>query len=317
MAAIGMSATPNRLELNEFRNRLGRYVVDSMQEMVERSNRAQTENRLNEGIWFPRDYISALIENSQSQRLKWLKNKCHLLEGFVDRGLFDEVNDHIDEIRVKQRSWTFTVKDGALPSLALKTAKIGLSILDDGAVCQIARYDALLKMLGEDKFNRLFSSEHGQKMNIGYSIDDDLQPMTYFVAFTKSAMRGEYGSINARGVKVGQILFFQGVSGYDDKHPFGMGEGYNVVCNDETSGSQTYLGLGFASNGVTEEQIAKKMVDEYNLAPDHTSRIPEMLVPGTLATIQQTPKYIKNQKRVVGTTRPTTPGRLQEKFIDN
>jgi hypothetical protein len=44
---------------------------------------------------------------------------------------------------------------------------------------------------------------------------------------------------------------------------------------DETEGAQKYLGHGLSSNGETENQIAVRMVHEFNQHPNYYSRIPE------------------------------------------
>jgi hypothetical protein len=260
-------------ETNELRNRFGLAVVESVQEMVRNSEDAKVKGDLTRGIWYPSDYILALKQGNESSktRYEWLRSKGHLVDGWLSNKHFSPVTTQMG-IFIKRRAWNFLMKDEVLPSDALKAAKVGLSILDCGTVCQIARYDALLKILGEEKFNRLFSEPHGQKLNISFD-DDALNPLRFFFDFAESAKKQVKGSIGKRIVQKGQMVSFKGVEKYEKKHPSGMGGNYNLICSNETPGEQRYVGHGLPSEGMTEEEIARMMVREYNQKPDHLSRV--------------------------------------------
>lgn len=262
------------------RDQFGAAVVESMQEMVHLSIIAKQNGELDKGIWYPGDYIEALKAKgnaSSIQRYEWLRNKGHLVDGWLKKIFFQPVFQKMNFVSstiVKRRTWNFLANEDVLPSAAVKAAKLGLSILDCGTVCQIARYDALLKILGEEKFNRLFSDQYGQRLNISFD-DDALNPLRYFFDFTAAAKKGENGSVNERNVKVGQMISFNGVSKYLQKFPGGMGGNYNVICLDATPGKQLYIGHGLSANGATEKKIATQLIREYNKIPDHFSRVPE------------------------------------------
>ncbi len=270
MASIHLPVqTPTQQELKELRDRLGRLTASSMQEMVQKTEEAMRDRKLNEGIWYPHDYIRASGDR-QSKRLNLLKENGHLEHGWAPIKFWDPVYDLVGKQMVR-RNWGFIAKKGVCIFEAIKAAKAGLSILDCGAVCQLARYDALIQVLGVERAARIFKDV---RINIDYAVDDERQPMRYFVRFTSEAIAQYPGSVDRRMVKVGQLVLFNGVPIYASKHPTGMGSNHHVICLDDTPGKQLYVGHGLPSQGASEEEIAQIMVREYNQDPDHFSRAP-------------------------------------------
>lgn len=155
----------------------------------------------------------------------------------------------------------FIAQKNVLPSDALEAAIQGPTIGDCGMTCQLARYGALLDILGKEKFNKLFSDPN--QLNTKNCLDPD-QPMRFFVQQTFAANLGSTGTKNNRPVQPGDFVYFWGVSDYGSKHPFGHAQGLWCVCVEKTSESQKYVGLGLPENGVDEETIEKLLLDEYN-----------------------------------------------------
>lgn len=265
---------PSQQTLHGIRELLGQRVAICLQEIAARTEQVKRDfltdrSLLDSGVWYPIDYAKALQQTNQSKRLEFLQEKKHLVHGYVSKKFFEPVLEKNKEAR----DWSFLVCKDKLPSEALKAAVAGLSILDCGSVCQIARYKALLDVLGDAKFNRLFSEPYGVRMNIGYEVDDEFQPMRYFVDFTQHAHDQKPGTIGNRALEVGQIVAFHGVEEYKEKHPCGMGGNYNLACLNSTPGSQLYIGHGLPSQGANEHQIARIMIDEFNEQPNHYIRL--------------------------------------------
>lgn len=286
-AAAPVVATAATQPTEPLSDRLGIAVARSVQQMAAESEQALRTKNATKGVFYPVDLIH-LLEDLRNQG-SWQANL--LLEGARRQGFFIDgwVNpnyfDPIDVAHGQTRCFRFIAKDEVTATAALKAAKTGLRILDCGAVCQIALYDALLQQIGSDKFDKLFSNKHGQKLNIGFR-DDDLQPMRYFCRFTDAAIQQIPGEVGHRNVRVGDVVSFNGVKDYRKKHPNEMGANYNVVCIDATPGSQKYVGHGLPAEGATEEQIAALMVDEYNKEPDHFSRVPLEGIPMLMALLK-------------------------------
>ena len=271
---------PSKSQLLHLRDQLGQCTADAMKEMIENSEKAYTSystdmKSLDKGLWYPHEYIVALKTHNQMKRLEFMKDKGYLLSGYLSAKYFVPLYDGS-----LQRDWSFVIKDNVLPSEALKSAMIGMSISGCGTVCQIARYKALLDVLGEAKFNRLFSKPHGTPMELSYNNKEENQPMKYFVDFDSEAKRLHKTDVNKRTVKVGQVVSINGVPAYALKHPMGLESNFNAVCIDATPGNQRYVALGLRSAGETEAEIAKRMVDAYNADPaDDLERVPSKLIP--------------------------------------
>lgn len=254
-------------------DRLGNAVARSVQEMAAESEQALRTKKATQGVFYPGDLIHLLEASKEHALLEGARNQKCFINGWVNADYFDSVVEKLPDRRRQIRCFSFIAKDEVTASEALKAAKTGLRILDCGNVCEIALYDALLQELGEDKFNRLFSKEHGQKLNIGFT-HDEVQPMRYFCRFTEAAIQQIPGQVGSRRVQVGDVVSFNGVDEYRKKHPNGMGSNYNVVCIDATPGSQKYVGHGLSAKGAAEAEIALLMANEYNQKPDHFSRVP-------------------------------------------
>lgn len=273
-ASSSQQAVSKNETLSELSDRVGRCMAESMQEIVAHSEKAYSgwkadRNLLNTGIWYPIDYALALKESGNNKRYEWMRDHEHLASGFAPKDQFASVI--VDD---RRRHWGFIAKQGILPSDAVKAAKQGLAILDCGAVCQLARYDALCKILGEEKFNQLFGSSFGDRVNLNYEYDDNLQPMKYFVDFSAQAKKQILGSLGKRPVKVGQLVLFHGVPQYKQKHgPSGMGGHFNAIVL-ENSGQQRYIAHGFPARGLTEEEVATRMIEEYNRDLQYELRTP-------------------------------------------
>lgn len=259
-------------------DRLGEATSQWMQRMSNKD-----PNNMREGIWYPNEHF--LKSKKMDQKLfEFLNKKAAYIRGYLNKKYFDYINDkgpNSNNVFNGKRIMHFLLKKEAEPSVALNSFLEGLFIVDCGVAVQIARYGALLELLGKDKFNILFgNSSKGQRMNLGYLIDDELQPMQYFVNFTTSAMKsGLYeqingkkapkdlvGTIGNRPVNVGQIVEFKGVVTHKYKHPWSADGGYNVVCTDSTPGHQLYMALGF-EKPKTEEEIIQLLINSYNRQP--------------------------------------------------
>lgn len=239
-----------------------KVITKNYQENVENY---QDVDRIQKGVWYAQDFLRACRHNNPAI-FDNFKEEGWQLTGYAPPQFFDRIPDVKN--RLKYREWQFLAKPEVLPSDALKAAIQGLSIIDCGMACQIARYMALLEVLKEDKFNRLFGSVHGQLMNIGYSRVDELQPMRYLTDFAIASYKDEKGEAGNRPVKEGEICAFDGVQEYPDKYPYHHWQSITVLCSNDSAGNQRYVGLGLNPEGETEEEICTRLLDNYNNEED-------------------------------------------------
>ena len=159
----------------ELRGRLGQGTVKWMKEITKGSNESlqgyQKDNSLlQKNMWYGPDLLEACKKCNQIKMVEFLMKGNKLLSGYASNKYFSTIPDsgNFTGARVMH----LIAKKDVLPADTLKAAVAGLTICDCGMACQIARYGALLDVLGEEKFNRLFGKEHGQPINICYEINN-------------------------------------------------------------------------------------------------------------------------------------------------
>jgi hypothetical protein len=283
VAAVAAAAEPEEsLSL-----RVGKAVAACVQQMAAETELAIQTKDASQAAFYPADFIDVFQSKGSAKAAKVLettRNNGFLINGYVNPKFFDPVYDELPKRRLLLRPFSFIAKEGVPASTALKAAKVGLRITDCGMQCQIALYEGALEGLGQKRFDKLFSGK--DRLNLGFR-DDRLQPMRFLCRFTDAAERQSPGKVDHRMVQVGDVVSFNGVKGYNKKHPNGIGANQNAVCIDATLGSQRYVGHGLPSEGVTEEEIAAMLAKEYNKEPDHFSRVPTQNIPSAKKLLQE------------------------------
>lgn len=258
------SVTPNldKKPLDALQKSLGQLTVEWMKKISQSSKEALKNYTIDlsytrKNIWYAEDLLKACQKCKQPKMSAFIRNNANQ---YLPSDFFDRIKEE------KTGKWRHVVKTTVLPSEALKAAIKGLSIIDCGVACQLARYGALLDVLKEERFNRIFGGAVGQLLNVSFSSrDDKFQPMNYFVNVTQSSKEGEMG---ARPIKVGQVVAIGGVENYKERYPFGVWGNINVVCSNEISGQQRFIGLGTNPEGDSESKICSQLLENNNKIED-------------------------------------------------
>ena len=137
-------------------------------------------------------------------------------------------------------------------------AKQGLTLTGCGEAIQIAEYAALLDVLGEEKFNAIFSAEGQTPLKIGKNdmMGFHIAPIEHFLKFNGPA----------KTIKKGQLVFFSNIQNYGIKHINGEAAAFNTLCIEDAPNAK-FLGLGLSKDGVTETEVNDTLLSEYNRAP--------------------------------------------------
>lgn len=254
----------------ELRDILGSLAVETLQNIVsdnERRLNGSDKKLLIDGFFYANEYALKLIELKQFTRLESLKNNAYLIDGYVSLRHFD---------RIKQKSATgfkmlgYIVKKDVLPTEALKASQIGLSLLDCLSVLHIAYYDAIRKVIGDKKFNFIFSRDSKTPLRF-----DDGSPCRYLMKFLpleegKGFLKGQrvhYSNafITGKHYQTGEL---EKQNIFTIKHWLcGDAAGFNVLCRDSEQGKEKYIGLGLDSKGVTHQEIKEVLRSTYNDTP--------------------------------------------------
>lgn len=210
---------------------------------------------LNEGVFYPNEYYTAL-------KAKGEKGKAQL-EALVKTGDFVHSRapwKYFTKVQSRQDAtgfhpMRFRMKAGILPTEALQQLRKGLSFLDCGAVCQIGHYEALREVLGDEKFNRIFSADGPNPFLIGtYESDHPLICLQEQLSLDTQILKGQW-------------VYFRNVSPYTQKHRIGDAQGYMTTCCDATPGQERYVTLGVPAGGLKREEIRERLRAAYNETP--------------------------------------------------
>lgn len=192
-------------------------------------------------IHYPDELIEHLASKGQSLRTAGLIEGCPIAA--LPAELF-EINPSKDKI---------VLKKGAIPSKALQaildpaSAPISLDCL---VAIQVCSFHVLMQILGEKQFDFLCS----------------IHPH-YNVQFTNADPRGapRYLRLQTQpllipsDIKRGDIVRFDGVHGYLQKHPIGYWQGVNTICTH--SGDDPLFDAHGFERPINEENICKLLVD--------------------------------------------------------
>lgn len=227
---------------------------------------------LKKGIWYGAEYAEALQSHKQSKRLDYMRNKGHFLVGLFPKPFSQLLkNEQYPENLscLKKKSCAAVVKPEYKASEALKSFENELAILDCGSTTQLAFYQALLEVWGEEKFNVIFDPSSSTPLTITPQTGTD-SPILPFMPLS-----AEPKKLEGKEWAAGDILYFRNLSTdsprksastppYHSKHPFGISPGQWVTCLS----NQKVTGFGLQSGGYTQEEIKDVLCVEYNKEPD-------------------------------------------------
>lgn len=205
------------------------------------------KHEMTKGVWYPNDYRKYLMDEFD---VAMNESFC---TGFANERFFE-----------KTGPFTFKLKEGEKASEALLSFLEGPTVADCGNATAACYYKCILDVLGEEKFNAVFSSKHFI-LTIGQEgITDANSPISYLADYSESSKQMAQGSIGKRPLKVGEECYFGGVIWYGNKHPEGAGGGWNVIyIGDNKEGQQLFMAHGFEKT-LTENEINQKLVELYN-----------------------------------------------------
>ncbi len=241
----------------DIRKQLQKRVVETVKEIVAFSNEALAQNRApGKGIFYPTDYFDKLKATGNVKRLEFMKAKYHFVHGYLPPKLF-EIMDNQTAPSGKQR--IYTLKEGVKPSEALRALKgEELFILGCGEVCQIAQWDAICQLLGEEKFDTLFSRETKTPFKLGNT--------SHLPSLLSLKECQEESSIG-----LGDLVCFYSVTAYIEKHPLGLSRAFNTICIDDMK----FTSLGLPAEGLTAEEMVQKLLNDYNAPQSDRPHLPD------------------------------------------
>ena len=220
-----------------------------MQKILARSNALLSSSNLNTGIWYPIDYYNTSKKLGQMTPLIQRGATFH---GYAPEDFFESMPHSSSP--TGQRLYTFLLKKGKSPSKAIQSLYEGLSLLDCGTVCYLASYLALRDLLGEEKFDQLFSYDSPLRL----TLTADKTP-------TLSQLFPKYFIQSEAEIQEGDICYFSNCKEYVCKHPAGEARGYTVLCC--STEPRKYLAFGLSPEGQTRDEVEYSLFGSFNEDP--------------------------------------------------
>lgn len=247
------------LQVEDVRHRLSDFICSKIQEIAA-DNKRRLEGFKNDvsllsgGIFYPEEYFQALKEAGLDDRIEELRNLDAFFYGYAPPESFElyEVAKRTSGLGM------FALKKGVLPSVAVDKMVEGLTLMECRGVCDLVRYLAIKEVLGNEKFDLLFSADSPFALTIGFGTWMD--PLNFLVEWINEDRP------DSEDIQRGDLVYFRNCRTYPLKHPHGVAQGFNTFCLDETS--QNFTGLGLESDGLLPKQIFVTLLDELNRPKD-------------------------------------------------
>jgi hypothetical protein len=211
------------------------------------------------GPWYPNDYAAALEKRGQGKRLEWLRTKDAFFHGFPPKGFISQPNP---ATLTKIDPSSYQIKPEFQPFQALENVKTGqFSFTDCGSAVELAMYETLKVVLGEARFNEIFSAEGQSPLKLHPHV---LKTPLYSLGFVKEAML----DLDAISPNLGDNVYFSNIPLYTIKHPNGESKGFHAVCISPSDVvNKRYIAFGAPARGLTEGEMNDFMVAEFNAPP--------------------------------------------------
>ncbi len=248
--------------------KLGVYTLEAMQRidnenaknmaivLSDSASEKEKQQVLNLGIWYTNDYLVCV--KKYPTRFSWLLAEEVHQNGFLSKKFWQPVK----EKGFIRKPYTYIWKDPNLsPAEEITNIVEGksLCLLGCATVFNIAQYAALLRIVGKNRFDRIFSGK--EPFTLPLRISDMLQINPIYL-FLSGKIITDLSVIN-----VGDKIGIRNHSDYKKKHPVGPAQGWNIVCS-EVNPEIKFRGFGFGKN-LTVAEVKQLLINEYNRVPFH------------------------------------------------
>ena len=160
-------------------------------------------------------------------------------------------------------SYFFGIAPDIKASKAIQDAIKGDTVLDCIYALQFCFLDALLGLLGEEKFNLIFSNSEFSTIRFDHSPCDFSEKNLFLISEKSNSSLLN----NDKDINPGDWVHFQGYKDYSQKHPAGAWGGHQMFCFSKNKNNEN-LYIGFGSNpdgtGQTFSQVKQMLIDQYN-----------------------------------------------------
>lgn len=210
----------------------------------------QDPAQLEAGIYYPNDYY-ALLKRVNAHKHEELREAGSYFHGKAPEEFY--------AMRLNGFTLTgyepcyFVLKEGKSASEALDAMRHGLALMGCGEVCFLSLYITLRDLLGQDKFDRLFSAQSNTPLILH--------------AFHPNTAMGCFLSCSFEDTpEKGDAVVFQNCPLYYQKHPNGEDASLWTLCDGKNNHKLSYIGLGLPSRS-SQAEVLKFLLRGFNQRP--------------------------------------------------
>lgn len=238
------------------------FLVKSFVSLVEnafaRQNSYKTDlSVLDKGFWYANIYATALEEKGQAKRQNYFKERNAFYHGHPPKG-FVSIADTTSPSGKKV--FGYLLSKGTSPTQGLNNTKSTLCFLDCQELVEVAYYEVLLEVMGQERFNTYFAAEGEHPLTL-----DPMVQLTPLVPFLSSSQ-----ALNR--LQTGDHVLFLNPPFYAYRHREGEAGGYHALCIEEGAVPK-FTSFGLNPTGLTEEEMLDTLVEEFNVEPIKNSTI--------------------------------------------
>lgn len=199
----------------------------------------------NEGVQYPLPYMKILKEANQTPRFNWFRDQGSALRGYL------EGFGHIETDKLG-----FMALPSKKPSGALDQALNNVALLGCAEACQLAQWQGVRQVLGDEKFDALFGSTSPFKLIVANRIDNPLIRLRVHISNPKK-----------QEIQLGDMVYVQNVPEYPKYDPFGPATGYNAICINQELGEPKITIQGLNPVGASIDEMGKDLYQELQKEP--------------------------------------------------
>ncbi|MCK5895065.1 MAG: hypothetical protein KAG53_11855 [Endozoicomonadaceae bacterium] len=150
---------------------------------------------------------------------------------------------------------------------ALSALNNTFSLIDCVMAYEIAFYNIILLLVGEEKFNKTFGNN--EKTPLSVNFDDAFStPLEKYLSTDVTLLNDDYTEklIRPSTAKEGIIYYFCNHKDYEKKHPLGAGRGFNAMVVDTKDEYPYFASFGLHGDGLKYKEICDELIKLFNLS---------------------------------------------------
>ncbi|GAA4648891.1 hypothetical protein GCM10023116_11650 [Kistimonas scapharcae] len=159
----------------------------------------------------------------------------------------------------------YIVAEGVKATDALSALKNNFSIIDCNMAYEIAYYEVILALIGEDNFNKTFDRSSNTPLTIHIHGNSETS-LKNFISIQEPPLNSDPSQqhLPPENLQKGKVYYFKNHKDYLDKHPKGAAQGFNVMLVKKRHNTPYFTAFGFPGCGFTPKEISDELLDLFN-----------------------------------------------------